>query len=68
MPAVDCDIDHTRRWTDGGTTCECNQALLCRHNHITKDTHGWKYQRLPNGDYRWTSKLGHTYTTRNRSP
>jgi hypothetical protein len=68
MPAVDCDLDHTTRWADGGATCECNQAPLCRHNHITKDTHGWKYQRLPNGDYQWTSKLGHTYTTRNRSP
>jgi hypothetical protein len=68
MPAVDCDIDHTTRWADGGATCECNQAPLCRHNHITKDTHGWKYQRLPNGDYQWTSKLSHTYTTRNRSP
>ncbi len=68
MPAVDCDIDHTTRWADGGKTCECNQAPLCRHSHITKDTHGWKYQRLPNGNYQWTSKLGHTYTTRNRSP
>jgi hypothetical protein len=63
MPSVDCDIDHTTRWVDGGQTCECNQAPLCRHNHITKDTHGWKYQRQPNGDYRWTSKLGHTYTS-----
>ena len=63
MPSVDCDLDHTKRWIDGGTTCECNQAPLCRHNHITKDTHGWTYQRLPNGNYQWTSKLGHTYTT-----
>ena len=63
MPSVDCDIDHTKGWADGGQTCECNQAPLCRHNHITKDTHGWTYHRLPNGDYRWTSKLGHTYTT-----
>jgi hypothetical protein len=63
MPSVDCDIDHTTRWVDGGTTCECNQAPLCRHNHITKDTHGWTYHRLPNGDYQWISKLGHTYTS-----
>ena len=68
MPSVDCDIDHTTRWADGGHTTKHNQAPLCRHNHITKDTLGWTYQRQPNGDYRWTSHLGHTYTSRARSP
>ena len=68
MPAVDCDIDHTTRWADGGTTCKYNQAPLCRHHHITKHRHRWTYHRQPNGNYQWTSQLGHTYTTRNRSP
>ena len=68
MPAVDCDIDHTTRWADGGPTTRRNQAPLCRHDHPTKDRLGWKYRRLPNGDYQWTTKLGHIYTTRARSP
>jgi hypothetical protein len=68
MPSVDCDINHTKRWVDGGETTEANQAPLCRHGHIIKDHIGWTYLRLPNGDYRWTSKLGHTYTTSHRPP
>jgi hypothetical protein len=68
MPAVDCDFDHTRRWTDGGETSEDNSAPLCRHNHIHKDHLGWNYTRLPNGTYQWTSPLGHTYTTSRRPP
>jgi hypothetical protein len=35
MPSVDCDIDHTRRWADGGVTCACNGAPLCRRHHRT---------------------------------
>jgi hypothetical protein len=68
MPSVDCDIDHTTRWTDGGQTTEANNAPLCRHNHITKDRLGWAYRRLPNGDYLWTSRLGHRYTTSGQPP
>jgi hypothetical protein len=68
MPAVDCDFDHTRRWTDGGETSEDNSAPLCRHNHIHKDHLGWSYTRLPNGTYQWTSPLGHTYTTNKKPP
>jgi hypothetical protein len=68
MPSVDCDIDHTKRWVDGGETTEDNQAPLCRHNHIHKDTLGWIYQRLANGDYLWTSSLGHTYTASHKPP
>ncbi len=62
MPSVDCDIDHTVRYADGGATCPCNNAPGCRHDHRLKD-HGWTYERLPNGCYQWTSPLGHTYTT-----
>ncbi len=68
MPSVDCDIDHGRRWTDGGSTCECNLAPLCRHNHIHKDRLEWRYRPISNGDYLWTSRLGHTYTTSGTPP
>ena len=68
MASQDCDIDHTRRWADGGETTEANQAPLCRRHHITKDQLGWSYRRHPDGDYEWTSRLGLTYTTSGRSP
>ena len=67
-PAVDCDLDHRRPWAEGGPTTERNLAPLCRHNHGTKHRCGWTYQRLPNGDYVWTSRLGHTYTTSGHPP
>jgi hypothetical protein len=68
MPSVDCDIDHRQRWADGGPTTVDNQAPLCRHDHPTKDKKGWRYRPLPNGDYQWTSRLGHTYTTSGTPP
>jgi hypothetical protein len=68
MPAVDCDLDHRRPWAHGGPTTTRNLAPLCRHNHNTKHLCGWTYQQLPNGDYQWTSRLGHTYTTSGHPP
>lgn len=62
MPSVDCDIDHTTPYSEGGATCPCNNAPGCRHDHRLKD-HGWTYVRLADGRYRWTSPLGHAYTT-----
>jgi hypothetical protein len=63
MPSVNCDLDHGRPWAHGGPTKTGNLAPLCRHNHNTKHRCGWTYRRLPNGDFVWTSRLGHTYTT-----
>ncbi|GMQ85747.1 MAG: HNH endonuclease signature motif containing protein [Acidimicrobiia bacterium] len=68
MPAVDCDLDHRIRWADGGETTNHNLAPLCRHDHIIKDDRGWTYRPLNNGDYQWTSRLGHTYTTSGTPP
>jgi hypothetical protein len=68
MPAVDCDLDHRRPWAYGGPTKTSNLAPLCRHNHNTKHRCGWTYHQLPNGDYLWTSRLGHTYTTSGHPP
>ena len=67
MPAADCDLDHRKAWADGGPTTEANVAPLCRHDHIVRHN-GWKLERLPNGAHRWTSRLGHTYTTDGRPP
>lgn len=63
MPAVDCDLDHMKRWADGGPTTKHNLAPACPHDNLLKERHRWTYHRLPNGDYQWTSKLGHTCTT-----
>ena len=63
MPARRCDIDHTQAVQHGGKTCDCNLAPLCRHDHCIKHQHGWTYQRLKDGRWQWTTRLGHTYTT-----
>jgi Domain of unknown function (DUF222) len=68
MPSIDCDLDHTRRWADGGPTTVANHAPLCRHDHGVKHRHGWTYRRLAGGDYAWTSRLGLTYTTSGLPP
>jgi len=61
MPSRQCDLDHTKAVQDGGETCGCNLAPLCRHDHCIKHQHGWTYQRLPDGRWQWTTRLGHTY-------
>jgi hypothetical protein len=68
MPAVDSDLDHRIPWSEGGATETCNLAPLCRHDHCNRHHCGWSYEPLANGDYRWTSRLGHTYTTSGRPP
>jgi hypothetical protein len=69
MPATICDLDHTTAVQDGGTTCDCNLAPLCRHDHCIKHTAGWVYKLLPDGRHQWTTPFGHIYTTTpNRAP
>jgi len=68
MPAIDCDLDHTTRWADGGETTIDNLTPLCRHDHRIRHQAGWTHQPLPNGDHQWTTKLGHTYTTSGQPP
>jgi Domain of unknown function (DUF222) len=68
MPSIDCDIDHTVAYADGGPTSDCNLAPLCRHHHRIKHLAGWRYRPIGHWDYAWTSRLGHVYTTSGRSP
>ncbi len=63
MPAIDSDLDHRVSVADGGPTTERNLGPLCRRDHCIKHSAGWTYKRLRNGSYRWTTRLGHTYTT-----
>jgi hypothetical protein len=68
MPAIGSDLDHRVRYADGGPTTEANLGPLCRHDHFIRHQHGWTYQPLSNGDHKWTSRLGHTYTTSGTPP
>ena len=68
MPAQQSDIDHRIQHTQGGPTHLDNLAPLCRHHHRLKDETTWNYKAIANGDYQFTTPLGHTYTTSGRSP
>jgi hypothetical protein len=57
-PAERCDCDHTIAHADGGTTCSCNTAPLCRRHHRAKTHSSWTYLTLDRGTYLWTSPNG----------
>lgn len=67
-PAVDCDLDHIRPWVESKTTSSDQLAPCCEKDHCTRHLTGWKYERLPNGDFVWTSPLGVRYTTSGVDP
>ncbi len=60
-----CDADHTRPHAEGGSTCICNLAPLCRHHHRLKTHTAWGYRPLDAladpGTYLWTDPHGLTY-------
>lgn len=68
MPAMASDIDHRIPWSEQQQTHTDNLAPLCRHHHRIKHEAGWTYQAIGNGDFEFTSQLGHTYTTSGRDP
>ncbi|HEX6525201.1 MAG TPA: DUF222 domain-containing protein [Streptosporangiaceae bacterium] len=61
-PAAACDLDHTRPWEDGGPSCACNLAPLCRVHHQVKQAQGWKIEQPEPGVLAWTSPSGLTRT------
>jgi hypothetical protein len=60
-PAQRCDKDHAVPYDDGGPTCSCNSAPLCRAHHRLKTHGGWTYDVLDRGTYLWHSPFGHLY-------
>jgi hypothetical protein len=62
-PACRCDLDHTQPWHEGGVTCECNLAPLCRHHHKCKQSEGWKLEHPEPGTLVWTTPAGRHYIT-----
>jgi hypothetical protein len=67
MPAIDSDLDHTTGVAEGGATDDNNLAPLCRNDHCLKHN-GWTYKIQENGEFEWTSPLGHTYKNRRAPP
>jgi hypothetical protein len=61
--AASCDLDHTHPHHDGGRTCECNLAPLCRHHHRCKQADGWRLDQPEPGVLVWHTPAGRTYTT-----
>jgi Domain of unknown function (DUF222) len=62
-PAARCDLDHTLAWEQGGITCECDLAPLCRHHHRCKQAEGWWLEQPEPGVLRWRTPAGRRYTT-----
>jgi hypothetical protein len=62
-PAARCDLDHTRPWDQGGPTCECNLAPLCRHHHRCKQAEGWQLTQPEPGVLVWRTPSGRSYVT-----
>ena len=63
QPAVDCDVDHTVAFSDGGRTHPSNLKCLCRRHHLLKTFWGWRDKQLPDGTVIWVLPDGHTYVT-----
>jgi hypothetical protein len=62
-PAIRCDLDHTIPFDQGGRTCECGLAPLCRHHHQCKQSEGWRLDQPEPGVMRWTTPAGRRYVT-----
>jgi hypothetical protein len=67
-PSTNSDLDHRVEWAKGGPTRTDHLAPFCRHHHTTRHHGHWNYRRLPDGDYLFTSRTGHQYTTSGQSP
>ena len=62
-PAARCDLDHTVPWDQGGLTCQCDLAPLCRHHHKCKQTEGWQLDQPEPGVLVWRTPSSRSYAT-----
>ncbi|WP_082450284.1 HNH endonuclease signature motif containing protein [Microbacterium sp. Leaf203] len=62
VPAIRCEVDHTREHALGGPTHVANLAHLCQRHHTQKQFTRWSVEQLPGGVLQWTSPTGRTYT------
>ncbi len=63
-PARGADADHTRDHAHGGLSTHDNLGHVCKHDHLLKHEGGWKLEQPEPGLFRWTSRLGCSYTVR----
>jgi hypothetical protein len=60
-PAVQCDKDHTMPYDQGGRTCQCNIAPLCRRHHQVKQAARWRLEQPRPGVLEWVTPSGRRY-------
>jgi len=60
-PARGCDHDHVIPHDQGGSTCSCNIAPLCRHHHRLRTLTAWRYTMPEPAVYVWTSPHGYVF-------
>ena len=60
-PARRCDKDHVVAHADGGATCDCNLAPLCRRHHRLKTRSGWRYRTVETGVWIWSDPHGQRF-------
>jgi hypothetical protein len=60
---VDCELDHTIPYSQGGSTHASNLKCYCKFHHLVKTFYGWCEQQLPDGTLILTAPDGHTYVT-----
>ena len=63
-PARACDDDHTVPYDQGGRSCECNLAPLCRRHHRAKQAPGWRLDQPEPGVLIWTLPHGRSCTVK----
>uniref|UniRef100_UPI001ED9C2FC HNH endonuclease n=1 Tax=Actinopolymorpha alba TaxID=533267 RepID=UPI001ED9C2FC len=61
-PAISCDLDHTKPYSEGGETSVNNVAPLCRRHHRVKTEGDWKVEQTSPGHLRYTDPHGREYT------
>jgi hypothetical protein len=70
-PAAAAEADHTREWSEGGSTDTDNLALLCPQHHRLKTLGHWQVRQIaarndtsaPRGTLEWAASSGRRYTT-----
>ncbi len=60
-PAINCDLDHTKPYSEGGETSVENVAPLCRRHHRVKTEGDWKVEQTSPGHLRYTDPHGREY-------
>ncbi len=60
-PARRCDSEHCLPHDQGGSTCSCNIAPLCRRHHRLKTHSTWTYTTLEPGAFLWSSPHGYQF-------